>query len=40
MMSKVGQALVLDVDGVLNSHDAPERPAGYEEHRYQRGLML
>lgn len=38
-MSKVGPALLLDVDGVLNPHDAPEPPAGYEEHRYQPGLM-
>jgi hypothetical protein len=32
-------ALLLDVDGVLNPFDAPERPAGYAEYRYQPGLM-
>lgn len=38
-VSNVRPALLLDVDGVLNPYDAPERPPGYEEHRYQPGLM-
>jgi hypothetical protein len=35
----VSAALLLDVDGVLNPYDAPRRPPGYQEHRYQPGLM-
>lgn len=38
-VSTLRPALLLDVDGVLNPYDAPERPAGYEEHRYQPGLL-
>lgn len=32
-------ALLVDVDGVLNPYAAPERPPGYDEHRYQPGLL-
>jgi hypothetical protein len=38
-VSEVRPALLLDVDGVLNPYAAAERPPGYDEHRYQPGLL-